>query len=331
MDTVGTISNYVVAYMQQSSTTDFNINTNADILLMAINNARRWAEKAHSFHYSELDVFLNISDIGSPITAAYSDSSVAVSGTLSPNIVGAFTNQGIYNSLPFFTKVVTGVTYFLFYNGTAWKILPSAFTGVDGWTFTTASSSPVGLYTPGGVATGNATVAATTGTVAIKTIEQVMLPIAGGDYYPIEFLLNNEWNDRVQMQIGREHYNAAKTLEEVGVYTKNPVCYQQGQNLFLVPGSSFTYPVASKLSIIRWLPDYTSNSDTDFIIQRAPEYMMWQSVIETNRFFRNFVERQEGNLDEAAVGASRDAAFSSLLAWDAAISGGTTTPMEVQG
>lgn len=323
--------NAVAAYMQRTATSDFNVNSNIDILYLALNNARRWAERARNFHYSELDVFLSIASTGSLITSAYVDTGVTASGTLSPAIGGAFALTGTYNSLPFYTRTFSGVVYFLAYSGTAWNITAGGFTvGADYWRRTTANSSPAGTYTPAGAYTGALTITQTTGTIAIKTIQNVMLAVAGGDYFSIEFLTNNEWNERVQRQVGREHYNAAKTMEEIGVYTTNPVCFQQGQDLFLVPANSFTFPVTTKLSIVRWLADYTSTTDTDFLIQRAPDFMMWATLIEVNKFFKPFVERQEGNLSEESLAANRDAAFSALLAWDSSIAGGTTTPTEIQ-
>lgn len=331
METFGTIKNAVVAYMQRSTASDFNINSNIDILNLAINNARRWAERARNFHYSELDLFLSIGAAGSSIDSAYADNAVTAAGTLSPNVAGSFALTGTYNSLPFYTRTVSSVVYFLAYSGTAWNITAGGFTvGTDYWRLTTASLSPAGVYTAAGAYTGALTISQATGTVAIKTIQNVLLPVAGGDYFSVEFLLNNEWNERVSLLVGREHYNPAMTLSAMGPFTTNPICFMQGKNLYLTPSDSFTYPVTAKLSVVRWLADYTVDADTDFLIQRAPDFMMFQSLLEVNKFFKLDVDRQEGNLSEANLSANRDAAFSSLIAWDSSIAGGTTTPTEIQ-
>lgn len=331
METFGTIKNAVVAYMQRTTASDFNINSNIDILNLSINNARRWAERARNFHYSELDLFLSIGAAGASIDSAYADNAVTAAGTLSPNVAGSFALTGTYNSLPFYTRTVSSVVYFLAYSGTAWNITAGGFTvGSDYWRLTTTSSSPAGVYTPAGTYTGSLTITQATGTVAIKTIQNVLLPVSGGDYFSIEFLLNNEWNERTQLMIGRQHYNPAKTLYEMGQFTSNPVCFMQGKTLYITPSDSFTYPVTAKLSVVRWLADYVVDADTDFIIQRAPDFMMWQACLEVNKFFKVDVDRQEGNLSEENLSANRDAAFSALLAWDSSIAGGTTTPTELQ-
>lgn len=328
METFGTVANAVVGYMRQTGVGAFTLNANIDILTLAMNNARRWAEKLHDFKYSEADLFLSIASGGSTLDGAYADSSVTAAGTLSPNVAGAFALTGTYNGLPFYTKTVSSVVYFLAFSGTAWNITAGGFTvGSNYWGYTTTSSNPAGAYTPHGTNTGTLTITQVTGSVSVKKVQNVFLPVAGGDYYPVEFLLNDEWNRRQQIQIGKEPYNPAKTLAQIGVSNRNPVCVQQAQTLEILPASNlFTYPIVAKLSVTKFLQDYVNTTDTDFFLQRAPEFMLWQAILEVNRYFWNFTMRQEGKIDEALVTASRDAAFASLLAWDASISGGTTTP-----
>lgn len=330
MDTVGTIQNECASLMQRTSVADFITATGADLFFFAINNARRWAEKAHDFRYSETDVLLSIASTGSNIAAAYADATVAVTGTLSPNVAGTWALAGTYNSLPFYTITVSTVQYFLSWNGsTAWTVTTAGFAiGSNYWTRATTSSSPAGAYTAHGTNTGTLTVTQTTGTVQVKSIQNVLLPVADG-YFPIEFLSNDEWNERLAIQVGREIYNPAKTLAAFGIDTTNPVAIQQAQTIELTGAGQITFPITAKLSITRWLPDYTSTSDTDFIIQRAPDFMMWQTLLEVNKYFKVESPRTEGNLDETSLSAARDAAFQALVAWDISISAGTTTPQSI--
>lgn len=171
------------------------------------------------------------------------------------------------------------------------------------------------------------TAAANLGTGAtVKRVVGVELPIAGGDYIPIEFLTQKEWRDRVRRQVGRAAYNPADTLTTLGIAQGSPVAYQQGQTIFLVP-ASITFPVAAKINAIRFMPDYTGNSDEDFFTQWAPEYLQWQAVLEVNRYFRRFASKEmEVTVDEKEVGAYAKEALQGLLMWNASIDEGTSTP-----
>lgn len=317
----------IVAYMTQASTSDFDINSNSDILLLGINNARRFAERAHDFFHAQLDCFLSVGSNGGSLLSAYVDTAVSAAGTLSPNVAGAFALTGTFNSLPFYTKTVSTVVYFLSYNGTAWTITAGGFTlGSDYWILTTVNTSPAGVYTAHGANTGVLTITETTGTISVKRVSNVLLPIAQGIYVPIEFLTNDEWNERVMRLVGREHYNSVKTAEEVGISQFNAVAYQQAQTIVLVPPSLFTFPVTAKLSIVKWLPDYVSTNDTDFFTQFAPDFLIWRAIVEINNYFKVFSPKTEGNIDQTFVQGMADAALQALIAWDMSITTGTTTP-----
>lgn len=321
------IKNAVVAYGMQTSATPFNVNSNSDILSLAINNARRYAERAHDFFHAQLDCFLSVGSNGGSILSAYVDTAVTAAGTLSPNVAGVFALTGTFNSLPFYTVTVSSVIYFLSYNGTAWTVTPGGFTlGSNYWILTTASTSPAGSYTPHGTNTGTLTITETTGTISVKRVSNVLLPIADGFYVPIEFLTNDEWNERVIRLVGREHYNSVKTAEEVGISQFNAVAYQQAQIIVLVPPSLYTFPVTTKLSIVRWMPDYVNDTDSDFFSQYAPDFLMWRALVEINNYFKVDVKRTEGNVDEEFIQGQADAALQALIAWDNAIATGTTTP-----
>ena len=326
MPTLQTIGSAVAAYSNQSSTSDFTIN-GVDILMLEFNNARRVLERAHDFLFSEINLTLSITSAGGSLLTAYADSSVTVSGTLSPNITGAFALTGTYNGLPFYTRTVTGTVYFLAYSGTAWNITAGGFTvGADYWRLTTVATTPSGVYTAAGAYTGAATVAAVTGTVSIKRISSIQLPIADSDYLPVEFLTNDEWNLRVRRQTGLPRYNTAKNLQQLGVYSSYPVCYQHGQSIYLVPASQYTFPVLTRLDVVRFMPDYTAYTDSDFFTNYAADFLQWEALIGTNKYFKEFAEREEGNLDESELTEMRDRAFEAVINWDNALRNATSTP-----
>lgn len=327
MANVDSILKDIASVMGRSTTGDFTTAAGASLGFMGLNNARVFAERAVDFHYSELDCSLSIGTTGGNITSAYVDTTVTVTGTLSPTAAGTFTQAGTRNALPFFIRTTGGVDYFLSYTGTAWAVTTGGFTlTANFWDFTTASTNPAGTYTAHGTNTGVMTVAQTTGTILIKRVVNVELTTADGDSLPIEFLQDNERNRRVRRAGGREAYNTAKTLAVIGNTQVNPLAYQQGQIIKLDPATGFTFPVVAKLSVVRFMPDYTTTSDTDYFTQFAPDYLIWRGAVEINTYFRRFSPKTEGNINPEFIAEMADAAFQALLAWNASLVKSTSTP-----
>lgn len=236
---IGTIRDTVAAYLKMPLA-NFIIN-GVDTLTIALNNARRTAERGHDFNYSQTNLNLVIASTGTDINTAVDP----VSG----NIIG------------------------------------------------------------------------------IKRIQNVSLPVIGG-VLPIEFLSNDDWNARLRRQLGRMPYNPNMDFRQLGIANQNPVCYQQGQSLFLVPSTQFTFPITAQLSVVQWMPDYVNNTDTDFFVQYAPEYLQWQAMLEGNKLWEVFVERVEGKLTEANLQTFASSALGALLEWDRSISDGTSMPKQ---
>ena len=182
----------------------------------------------------------------------------------------------------------------------------------------------VSIPAAGGLLTACYPVVGLTGTlVGVKRVSSVLLPVASSGYQPIEFMTEDEWVARARRQIGRQPYDASKTLAQLGVTTNmNPVAYQQGQTLFLDPSPGS--PTA-QINITRWMPDYVTN-ETDFFTTYAPEALHWQAIIECNKFWRRFVPKQESNIDEGEVQKMADTALASLIAWDVSTTKNTSTP-----
>lgn len=323
---IGSLKNLIAGYLKRVPY-DFLVN-DVDTLLVAINNARRTAEKMHDFRYSETSVFLSIGANGASLAASYINSTIAVTGTLVPDVAGSWALAGTRNGAPFFTVTVSTVVYFLSFTGSAWQIRPGGFTGSNGWNLTTTSTDPSGNYVATGTSTGVAVVTAVGATVDVKRVRRVSLPIAGGDYLPVEFMTQDAWLARVRQQTGRAVYTPANTLAQSGIYQINPVAYQQAQSLLLVPVAQYTFPIVSKLDVVQFMPDYTQDSDSDFFTENAPEYLQWAAICEGNKYWKDFVARQEGNLDEPKQNA--DEALQSLIAWDASLSESTSTPVSTQ-
>lgn len=340
MSTLGDIENWIVSYLGRSSVADLNpVNFNPagidmDLGLIGINSARRLAERAHDFKYAETNVFLNITSAGAPLSSAYQNTGLTVTGTLSPNVTGSWQLIGSVSGLPLYTIIATGVQYFIYNNGAGsneW-IIGTDFNGSGGnyWILASSLPTPNGTYTAHGSNTGSPVVANATGVVGIKRVSYVNLPVKGG-YEPIEFLTNDQYIARTLMQIGRQEFNPSKSLINLGVTgLPNPTAYINGQTLFLT-GRYVTLPIIAQLNVTQWMPDYTDPIDTDFFTQYAPEYLQWRGLLEVNKVLKRFVQRQEGQIDEAAIQAEADAALQSLIDWDNGTVRGTTTPGAQQG
>lgn len=304
--------------------------TGLDLTLLALNNARRTAELEHDFSYSQTNLNLAIQSNGAAFTNSTQPStSVTIPpNALSPDVSGIYPVVGQYNGAPMYALTITGVQYAIFYSNTnQWFITSEGFTPTNYFSLVTAALLPNGEYSGHGSYSGIPTVTgATPSVVGIKRIQNVILPIANGDSIPIEFLTNDDWNARVKRQIGRQAYNSSFTLAQLGFYSENPVCYQQGQTLNLVPASQFTFPVNVSLSVVQWMPDYVNDTDTDYFTINGPEFLQWQGIIECNKLIKFFVQRREGNLDEENLQAEAQAALQALIAWDIGIASGTSTP-----
>ena len=330
MNTVADILNLAASYMGRTTSDDFNPSNlstagpNIDLGIYALNAARKTLERMHDFKYAELNAYLAIGSSGGSLADAYVDGTVTVSGSLTPNVAGTFTLAGTHNALPFYTRTVSSTTYFLSYSGTAWTITPGGFsTSGSYWGLTTASTSPAGSYTAH-TYTGTATVTVGTAGVSIKRVATVALPVSGG-YWPIEFLSNDEWLGRLRRGIGRQAYDSSKTLSGLGVATNNPLAYQNGQIIYLWP-ETLTLPITAQLNAVRWMPDYTAGTDTDFFTQFGHDALLWHAVLSLNKMWRRFVDRQEQNVDEAAVQKLADEAAQAMIAWDVSTARGTSTP-----
>lgn len=272
-----------------------------------------------------------------------------------------------------------------------------------------------------------AKLAGTSTAVSIKCVQHVELPVAGSQYFPIEFLIDNTQGDRIKRQAGRQSYDPALTLADIGVGDIAPYAWQQGQVIKFGPASQFTAAAVAtgftaRLSAVKFLPEYvdgntvtvtlsvasptgqtfttyggllngspiyfgngmalwrnsagtnwyvtianstninveppvgdyyklttTSTSPagtftefatgtptcvvstptgiaTDFIMENGFRYLLWESILQTNKFIKTFAPRTEGNVDEAAIQAYAEEALQELSLWNTALARGTTRP-----
>lgn len=327
MSTIGDIKSDVANYLKKQ-VSDFVISSGdetVDMLLLALNNARRTAERSVDFYNSQVDALLSVGSTGGNIAnATIPGAALTITGTLTPNVATTWAQTGSYNNAPLFTVTVSAVVYFLYYTGTQWNIGTSLTAGLQ-WHRVTTSLDPSGAYVAD-AGTGIPTVAFS-GSGSIKTVDNVLLPIAGGNYVPVEFLDNETWVARIRRQLGRTWtYDPAATYAGIGLLWQNPIAVQQGQIITLYPatGSTLMFPIVVQLDAIRFLPDYTADANTDFFTLIAPEYLMWQGILEGNKLWSEFVKVEEGVVNEESIGQMAETALQSLVAWDQGVAKGIT-------
>lgn len=323
--TISDLENIVTNLMQQNAVAN-STRLTENMLLVALNNTRRAAERAWDFYYSQANVSIDITASGTPLSSNYLGvNTVTVAGTLSPNVTGTWNFAGTYLGMPFFFKTVAGVDYYLGSNGSSWAISTDLISrGSNNWILVTTSPSPAGTYSASGSYTGAPVVTAAYSTVGVKRVQFVGLPLKDGTSQPIEYLDNDTWISRTKRQIGRQPYNSAMTLYEMGAWSDNPLAYQNAQSLFLYPPNQFTFPVVGvALNVLQFLPDYVTGDETDFFVQNAPDFLQWGACLEINRLWKEFVSRQEGNITDEQIKTNYVAAWNALIQWDISIKGGT--------
>lgn len=64
----------------------------------------------------------------------------------------------------------------------------------------------------------------------------------------------------------------------------------------------------------------------DFILVNGWRFLLWEAVLQTNRYWKSFAPKEEGNLDEAVIQAYATEALDELAAWNTSISQGNTDP-----
>lgn len=326
MSTVLDLKNAIASYLGKSYLKELNpLNQptpgiSLDLGLLALNNARRIAERARDFRYAEVLAYLNITSTGALITSAYVSGTVAVTGTLSPNVVGTWTIGGQINGRNFYTITVSTVQYFLSYTGSQWNITTAGFApGSNYWSLASTSADPSGTYTLHGSNTGSPVVVLASSLTGIKRIKYVSLPTDSGIYEQIEFVSKDQFDSRMRVQVGRAPFVSSAAVPSLGY----PLAYQEGQAIYLAPNSA-TLPIVVQLSAVRWMPDYAADADSDFFTQYAPDYLQWAAVLEINKLFRRFAPSQQGAIDEPAIQAMADQSLQALVAWDNGITKGAS-------
>jgi hypothetical protein len=103
-----------------------------------------------------------------------------------------------------------------------------------------------------------------------------------------------------------------------------PTLVQLGQTLSLYPADQNTWGTSGSvgliLDVVRFFPEYTQpTSDNDFILQYGTEFLFWYALQQLNKKYKEFVPREEGNLDDTYLEKERNKSWDDFLTWDAGL------------
>lgn len=344
--TLATLKNLIAAYLSLRTVTGGTVMTPADFiqngvdtLLLEINSAHFQVQKEHDFEYANATASLSVASTGSSLALATISGALAnikrVKDVLLP-IGGSeaipiefMTNQNAKDRrrrqigrLPYVAAdtiddygVVEGTPYAT-QEGQVIRLFPAAqftfpVTGVtlDVVQFLPDYTAPMALTISG------------SGTSAINTTWEQF-----GVYLNRPFYLNYQSGASAPATVYALWYSGTAWVLTTGSTFGAPAAasrYSSTSTAQLPTGLTYTATTfTGTLSVVAT----TGNVSTDFILDYGWEYLQWQAVLGLNKRWKEFAERQEGNLDEGSIETMAQRALQSFIAWDKGISTGTTTP-----
>lgn len=292
-------------------------------ILVAMNNARKHAEKLHDFAANEKKGSAVLT-CGSPINLDRVPTKRFFSGTASSTIA-ADGVEGIESSLLDWpelslkvqvtgepvdvSKVVSvcfgGTVHSPLQSGVEYSVIDTN-TGDDGAVVLTLGISPGTVLNVAG-----STVIFNTGKIAsFKTIRSAGF-VQRTHFSPIKVQ-----QAQAQMIRSLRAQGLGMTPRYAGDEA-NTFCQEKA--LTIEGRFGYVSPPSDRLDIFVsghvWMDAYVNDYDTDFLLAHGFEFMMWQTIIEMNHLILKYVARQEGTI--APPVAARDAAWDALVLWDA--------------
>lgn len=143
--------------------------------------------------------------------------------------------------------------------------------------------------------------------VVMRTVENVLL---SGDYgaEPLRVTTRKDmaWE---KMKAKRLHAFDRYPGDEGDLIAERSTAVIAGRKLWIEPQLDETTTVY--VEGYKWMDPYYDDDDTDFLIQRGFDFMMWACVVEVNHMVLKFVNRQEGTI-QAPI-RLRDEAWDGLI------------------
>lgn len=340
------LKNIVAAYLNKAAA-DLTIN-GVDLFLDAANNASMWAQQNHNFEFTRVRASIFVDGVlGTPLAQAIIDDDtleqVTVTGTLSPNVVGNWVENGMWGNYTLYVfPNANAPTTYLYYstNYSKWVVSTTLTNAAltNYWSQNSASTSALGVYTAHGTNTGALTVAHAefSSWNGIKEIKGILRQNANGTYVPIDFARADIpiERDRTVRELSDNFWpwNRCPSDADILNIRGDATVIQRRQSLFIYPTPvgvvPSTTPIPFILEAYAWLAPYTSlgltgAADPDFLWTYGAEWLKWKIVHELNYIFKFFVPRTEGNLPSPTDMAQ--SAWQNLVDWDAYMVDSNTT------
>lgn len=138
-----------------------------------------------------------------------------------------------------------------------------------------------------GVFMGQATLKGTDIPVRVKKIITPWLPLADGNYYPIDLWTKRAWSEKLKRRFESARPTDTSDYAEM---TEAPfVLIQNGTKLFVAPADATAFP-SNTFTLMAdafvWLPDYVEGNENDFLLDNCFDWMLFYCVSQLNFFLK---------------------------------------------
>lgn len=162
------------------------------------------------------------------------------------------------------------------------------------------------------VALSTAVISGTATAVSVKTILRAQLSTDGTTFFPIGYVSRDMHMRRVA-----RNYEDLTTLDEVAqaqpTKTNRFQLVRFGEDVYMSPSDTDSYNDVStlyvRMDVVKWLPDYSVDGDTDFLMEHCVDYLM----LETFRYLQLFLK------EDVRLNVSDDqwrVAWQAVVAWN---------------
>lgn len=165
-----------------------------------------------------------------------------------------------------------------------------------------------------GASLSSAVLTSSGASVAVKTIDRAFLQFSNGSgTFPINVITRDAHMNEVQRHFDRRRSVNPKEEYEGLLHRVNFALVRHGDTIYVTPSDldalgASTFTVF--MDIVRWLNDYTADTDSDFITEHCFDLMLLRSV-----YYLNFFIKEDERVQISA--AAMDEAWKSVETWNA--------------
>lgn len=157
----------------------------------------------------------------------------------------------------------------------------------------------------------NAKLAGTSTAVRVKKVIKGFVPTAVTDgYIPVATITRAKHLHYLQRQADR--FGMRPDIKQWPVRDSLLFLVRDTNTMYLTPADPTGYisdPVTIKMDVVRWLPEYTADTDTDFLLTDCTEYMLFKTVTLMQPFMKEDVR-------VPLAAAQLEQAWRTVIAWD---------------